>query len=1270
MQTTGENMKTRSEPTLDGRLWQASRAALQPLALTLALLVGLAAPMAQAQTHTVTLHPGEHGSIAGANSGDDYVITVNDGDAFPSITVNPDAGWSFTSWNPAAPATVTNDFEATAEYAAEVTLTFAQIAEFEVDEGVSYVRDWSDVKTRSIFYGCARVDENGVLNLAYQDYQEVKFARIDTDGTVLEDAVVNTVSKKSGLPALVRNADTLYLLASQWDRRYGGGSWPTYASYQDAQLYSRSLDGGSWSQLHTIHNDVYGEAGGPDDIVEEIMPDPNGDIHLLYGRHGWWSYGYYQRERVVSAQDHSLGGFVDIGTRRSSHPDANRNQSFIGQFYLAEDGALIKPMSDLVDTSIGYASGVYQTSGETAWAATGSDVVLKALIRNDGNTAADSFTVAFKAPDGSTITTETVADLAALAETWVTAQTAWSVSQTGAQTISVEADSGSAVAETNEDNNTRTETLTIATARPDLVVSDLFWSPASPKAGDSVTITATIHNDGGGTVAAGTRLDTAFNLDGVTTVDHTLAGDLAPGGTFTVQTTWTAATGSHGVSATADSSSAVTEDYEGNNSRSETISVRAALPDLRPYSLRYGWQTVSGLSFSPSNPTAGDAVTIALQVWNVGTVDVPAGSYAVEFTADGTPITTETLALPAPLAPGASTTLTISWTASGSGNVTIAATVDSAATLTEENESNNGTSKLLTVYPASAGVSVSALTPSVWQPYPDSPLTLTATVVNNGGQPSAGGHVVTFYDGGPDAGGTVIGSNTLADPLAAKGGSTTASVNWTTPATPQTVTIYAVCEGTERTVDVIVTNTPAPDLAIYSSDISVSNPLPAAGDSVSIAADLRNLAGGESDVEVVFEYNTAGLWLPLGEPVIVYDLAAGETATVNATRTLEVSAYYYTMRVTLTPTAHTDANGADNVATTSFRRNDAPWANAGADQEAWTGQSVTLDGSASTNASAYAWTLIPKPSGSDAALTASDTVAPSFTPDVAGVYEVSLTVSDGSIDSPADTVLITATDGTPDSLALDPPSVAENAPADTLVGTLTATGGSGAYTYALIAGEGDDDNTKFSIDGAQLTVAGSLDYEDQATARIRVAVTDSASGNSYEETLSLALLDDDTEDGDNDGLTDAEEDAAGTSRTNPDTDGDGLQDGPEVKTHNTSPVLADSDGDSFDDGFEIGKNWNAADGDDSDVTAYVADRLRNSATEQQAHGLYTEDAIRNIHVGAPLIGVTNGEAHFELQLQKSDDLATWTDFGDPVEWSDPAADNKAFYRLFLDSAKP
>jgi outer membrane protein OmpA-like peptidoglycan-associated protein len=58
-------------------------------------------------------------------------------------------------------------------------------------------------------------------------------------------------------------------------------------------------------------------------------------------------------------------------------------------------------------------------------------------------------------------------------------------------------------------------------------------------------------------------------------------------------------------------------------------------------------------------------------------------------------------------------------------------------------------------------------------------------------------------------------------------------------------------------------------------------------------------------------------------------------------------------------------------------------------------------------------------------------------------------------------------------------------------------------------------------------------------------------------------------DDDGDGLTNAEEKALGTDPRNPDTDGDGLNDGEEVKTYRTDPKNPDTDGDGIADGMEV-----------------------------------------------------------------------------------------------------
>ncbi len=94
--------------------------------------------------------------------------------------------------------------------------------------------------------------------------------------------------------------------------------------------------------------------------------------------------------------------------------------------------------------------------------------------------------------------------------------------------------------------------------------------------------------------------------------------------------------------------------------------------------------------------------------------------------------------------------------------------------------------------------------------------------------------------------------------------------------------------------------------------------------------------------------------------------------------------------------------------------NVAPNANPGPGQGVYVGDLVMLDGSGSDDPNfdplTYNWTLINKPTSpaSTAALFDATTVAPYFTPDVAGEYEVELVVHDGIDFSAPQSVIITA----------------------------------------------------------------------------------------------------------------------------------------------------------------------------------------------------------------------------------------------------------------------
>ena len=126
-------------------------------------------------------------------------------------------------------------------------------------------------------------------------------------------------------------------------------------------------------------------------------------------------------------------------------------------------------------------------------------------------------------------------------------------------------------------------------------------------------------------------------------------------------------------------------------------------------------------------------------------------------------------------------------------------------------------------------------------------------------------------------------------------------------------------------------------------------------------------------------------------------------------------------------TAGVDANGngildAGEAGTPSYvcSGNISPVANAGPDQKvAASGIQVALDGSGSTdpNGSAltYAWTFASRPVGSLATLSSLIVSNPTFTPDKAGKYALSLMVNDGQLSSLSDTVTTWAGMPVPDT---------------------------------------------------------------------------------------------------------------------------------------------------------------------------------------------------------------------------------------------------------------
>lgn len=104
------------------------------------------------------------------------------------------------------------------------------------------------------------------------------------------------------------------------------------------------------------------------------------------------------------------------------------------------------------------------------------------------------------------------------------------------------------------------------------------------------------------------------------------------------------------------------------------------------------------------------------------------------------------------------------------------------------------------------------------------------------------------------------------------------------------------------------------------------------------------------------------------------------------------------------------ASASDEVVISS--ENLAPTANAGDDQLVIVGTTAILDGTASSDPEldtlSYSWTISVAPAGSIAALSGADTATAILTPDVEGIYTVTLEVSDAIGPGTPDSVQITA----------------------------------------------------------------------------------------------------------------------------------------------------------------------------------------------------------------------------------------------------------------------
>jgi hypothetical protein len=221
-----------------------------------------------------------------------------------------------------------------------------------------------------------------------------------------------------------------------------------------------------------------------------------------------------------------------------------------------------------VDTTVPTVSVTAPTAGATV---SGSSVTLSANASDDVGVAGVQFKV-----DGSNTGAEDTTS--AYSITWNSTGVA-----NGSHSIT-------AVARDAAGNTTTSSPVTVTvnntSGQPDLIVTDVTWSPASPKPGDNVTFSAVIKNQGSAATPGSTIHGVLFSVNG-TSVNwsDTNTATLAAGASRTLTAnsgtlstaTWTAGSaGSYTVNANVDDVNRITESNESNNTFNKTLTVASA----------------------------------------------------------------------------------------------------------------------------------------------------------------------------------------------------------------------------------------------------------------------------------------------------------------------------------------------------------------------------------------------------------------------------------------------------------------------------------------------------------------------------------------------------------------------------------------------------------------------------------------------------------------------------------------------------------------------
>lgn len=216
---------------------------------------------------------------------------------------------------------------------------------------------------------------------------------------------------------------------------------------------------------------------------------------------------------------------------------------------------------------------------------------------------------------------------------------------------------------------------------PELSITGMSWTPASPIETNAITLNATVKNNGSASSPSTTvNFYLGNQLAGTASVSSLAAGAQA---TVSLNAGPKNA-GTYAVSAKVDESNAIIEQNDGNNGYTHSSSLTVA-----PVSSS---DLIATTSWNPSNPSGGNTVSFTVNLRNEGNIASASGSHAITVVlknAAGATVHTMNGSYNGALAAGASTTINIgTWTAVN-GSYTVTTTIAADANEVTIKQANN-----------------------------------------------------------------------------------------------------------------------------------------------------------------------------------------------------------------------------------------------------------------------------------------------------------------------------------------------------------------------------------------------------------------------------------------------------------------------------------------------------------------------------------------------------------------------------------------------------